>query len=170
MHNIESREVALTSKPRRIAAFDLDDTIITGTTGNKWNKSATSWKWWNAATPGKLRKLHDDGYLLVVISNQGNISLKEGTKVVQKDAASLANLKSQVAAVFRQLDIPFSIYAATMQDNYRKPRTGMWQAMLEDYDLDGEEKVDLKESFYVGDAAGRAKTDSRRKDHACSDR
>jgi DNA 3'-phosphatase len=64
----------------------------------------------------------------------------------------------------RQLDIPLSIYAATQADEYRKPRTGMWKELMEDYDLDLDDRLDLKGSFFVGDAAGRPA------DHSCSDR
>ncbi len=156
--------------PRKIAAFDLDDTLITAATGNKWAKSATGWKWWDVSVPAKLKKLHNDGWLVVIISNQGAISLKDNPKSLQKDTTSLVNFKAQLTAIMRQFDFPISVYAAPEPDKYRKPRTGMWQEMLEDFDLESEGQVDMKESFYVGDAAGRAKTDKRRRDHACSDR
>lgn len=156
--------------PVKIAAFDLDDTLIVPNTGNRWARTPTSWRWWDQSIPGRLRSLYNEGYLVVILSNQGNISLKDNPKTLQKDTASLANLKGQVAAIFRQLDLPVSIYAATGQDRYRKPRTGMWEEILEDYDLQAEGTVDLANSFYVGDAAGRAKTDKRRKDHSTSDR
>lgn len=155
---------------RKIAAFDLDDTLITAAPGSKWAKSATGWKWWDVSVPAKLKKLHNDGYLVAIISNQGNISLKENAKTLQKDTTSLVNFKAQATAILRQLDLSVSVYAATEQDKYRKPRIGMWQEMLEDYDLEGDGRIDLQHSFYVGDAAGRAKTNNRRKDHACSDR
>lgn len=156
--------------PVKIAAFDLDDTIIIPNTGSKWARSATSWRWFDSSVPGRLKQLYDEGYIVVVLSNQGNISLKENSKTPLRDTASLGNLKSQIAAVFKQLDLPISIYAATAQDRYRKPRTGMWDEMLEDYDLQAEGAVDLANSFYIGDAAGREKTDKRKKDHATSDR
>ena len=120
--------------------------------------------------PGRLKSLFEEGHLVIILSNQGNISLKDDPKKLQKDTASLTNLKSQVASVLRQLDLPLSIYAATSQDRYRKPRVSMWEEMLEDYDLQAEGAVDVSKSFYVGDAAGREKTDKRRKDHATSDR
>ena len=158
------------SKPQKVAAFDLDDTLITAAAGGKWAKSATGWKWWDVSVPAKLKQLNNDGYLVVIISNQGNMSLKENAKSLQKDTVSFVNFKAQVTAILRQLDLPISVYAATEQDKYRKPRIGMWQEMLDDYDLEGDGSVDLGQSFYVGDAAGRAKTGKRRKDHACSDR
>ncbi|KIW67445.1 polynucleotide kinase 3'-phosphatase [Phialophora macrospora] len=156
--------------PVKIAAFDLDDTLLVPNQGKTWSRSATSWKWWDASVPGKLKSLHDEGYLVVILSNQSTISLRDNKKSLQKDMASLTNFKSQLSSVLSQLDFPISVYAATGQDKYRKPRVGMWEAVLEDYDLQAEGAVDLRKSFYVGDAAGREKTDKKRKDHATSDR
>lgn len=153
-----------------MAAFDLDDTLIVANSGSKWARSATNWKWWDASVPARLKHLYKEGYLVVIISNQGNISLKENSKALQKDSPSLTNLKNQVTAIVQQLDFPVHFYAATGQDRYRKPRAGMWDEVLNDYDLQPEGTVDLTNSFYVGDAAGREKTDKRRKDHASSDR
>lgn len=168
-YDINKDRTAKRIMPVKVAAFDLDDTIIVPT-GPRFAKSATAWKWWDASVPGRLKALHEEGYIVVILSNQGNISLKDNPKILQKDNLSLANLKSQIASVFRQLDFPITIYAATNQDRYRKPRVGMWQEMLEEYDIQEDGAVDLANSFYVGDAAGRAKTDKRRKDHATSDR
>lgn len=156
--------------PRKIAAFDLDDTLISHTAGNKWNRNATSWKWWHSSVPACLKNLYSQGYLVAIISNQGNISLKDNPKSLQKDTLSLKNFKNQVTSMMRQLDFPLSVYAATAHDLYRKPRLGMWRELLEDYDIEEEGRVDLAGSFYVGDAAGRERTTTREKDHACSDR
>ena len=35
-----------------------------------------------------------------------------------------------------ELDFPVSVYAATTDPEYRKPRLGMWREFLDDYDLD----------------------------------
>ena len=45
----------------------------------------------------------------------------------------------------------------------------MWTEVLEDLDLDVE-SLDLKASFFVGDAGGRAATTNRKADHSCCDR
>jgi bifunctional polynucleotide phosphatase/kinase len=165
----ESSDLQATTAPRKVAAFDLDDTLISPCAGSKY-RSATSWKWWDTSVLGQLRELHKQGYLVVIISNQGAISLKDNTKILQKDTIGLLNFKNQIATIMQQLDIPISVYAATAPDKYRKPRIGMWQEMLEDYDLEKEGNLNLADSFYVGDAAGRAKTEKRPKDFACSDR
>jgi len=95
--------------PVKIAAFDLDDTVISPT-GAKFARSAQSWKWWHPSVPGRLRSLHEDGYLVAIFTNQGNVSLKPDPKSLKKDTASLTNLKEQIASVLRQLDLPISMY------------------------------------------------------------
>jgi bifunctional polynucleotide phosphatase/kinase len=159
------------SHPVRVAAFDLDDTLITAT-GAKFARGADAWKWWDPIVPGRLRQLYNEGYLVVIFTNQGGVSLKDKKpQTLQKDTASLAKLKSQVANILTALNLPMSLYGASAQDQYRKPRTGMWQEMLEDYDLTSEGAVDMQSSFYIGDAAGRERTDKRQKaDWASSDR
>lgn len=104
-------------------------------------------------------------YQIIILSNQKKISLQTDLKAGRSESKSLANFKEKVLAIMRQLDIPLSIYAATQYDVYRKPRTGMWKEFVDDYDLDVDDtNVDLEESFFVGDAAGRPG------DHSCVDR
>lgn len=97
------------------------------------------------------------------------MSLKTDSKTVKKDQKNLATYKGKVAASLNQLNLPISIYAATSRDKYRKPRNGMWEEMLEDYDLSNA-SLDLEGSFFVGDAAGRLATDGGRRDFSCCDR
>jgi bifunctional polynucleotide phosphatase/kinase len=53
--------------------------------------------------------------------------------------------------------------------NYRKPYIGMWNRLVEQEN--GDVKIDKAKSFYVGDAAGRIRTDKRSKpDHSKADR
>jgi bifunctional polynucleotide phosphatase/kinase len=104
---------------------------------------------------------------VVVVSNQGGISLKHDNK---NPKSKLGSFKSKVSAVFNQLDIPISIYAATEKDIYRKPRTGMWSELLDDYDLNASGDMDLESSIFVGDAGGRNGRDGKPKDFSCSDR
>jgi bifunctional polynucleotide phosphatase/kinase len=104
------------------------------------------------------------------VSNQGGISLRPDPKTVKSDQKRLADFKAKVSAVFNQLDIPISVYAATARDKYRKPRTGMWDEMLDEYDLDSAHSVDLENSFFVGDAGGREALNGGAKDHSCVDR
>lgn len=131
--------------------------------------------------PNRLKELNSQGYLLfsyyqypadlfvgprfqvVVVSNQKKISLKKDLKGGHSDSKSLATFKEKTTAVMTQLEVPLSVYAATENDEYRKPRMGMWREFLDDYDLDVA-GVDLSGSVFVGDAAGRPG------DHSSTDR
>jgi bifunctional polynucleotide phosphatase/kinase len=149
------------SQSIKIAAFDLDDTLITANSGNKWARHANSWKWWDGSVPARLKQLYSDGYIVIIMSNQGNV-------IPKADSKSLANLKACITSVLQQLDLPIHFYAATIQDRYRKPRTGMWQKFLDDLQL--YDTIDMDNSFYVGDAGGREKTETTPKDHSNCDR
>ena len=67
-------------------------------------------------------------------------------------------------------DFPITLLAATAQDQYRKPRTGMWKELLEELDLEVRDGLDLPASFFVGDAGGRPARKNSKADHSCSDR
>ncbi|KIW05210.1 polynucleotide kinase 3'-phosphatase [Verruconis gallopava] len=157
------------SQKRKIAAFDFDSTLIMTKSGNRFAKDASDWQWWHSSVPAKLRKMHEEGYLVAIVSNQGAIGLRSDSKTAKMDKKRLDQFKQRAVSVFNQLDIPISLYAATEKDIYRKPRVGMWQVLLEDHGLtpDG---IDLCGSVFVGDAAGRLKEGSKKEDFSCSDR
>lgn len=117
--------------------------------------------------PGKLKQLNEAGYAVVFVSNQNAISLASDPKTGGEMKAYM-NYKTKITAVFKNLDLPITLYAATEKDLNRKPRTGMWDQVLKDYGLD----LDRDGSFFVGDAAGRAADTAAKvgKDHSCSDR
>lgn len=156
-------------KRRKIAAFDFDWTLIKTATGKKYASGPNDWKWWHLTVPEKLRELYNQDYQVIIISNQGGLSFKTNAKKSAKQNG-MAAFKAKVSAVLSQLDIPISLYAATEKDIFRKPRPGMWKEMAEDYDLDDVDGIDLVDSFFVGDAAGREAVPGKPKDFSCSDR
>ncbi|OBT51128.1 hypothetical protein VE04_07182, partial [Pseudogymnoascus sp. 24MN13] len=142
-------------KKTRIAAFDLDWTLVKSASGKKFVYEAGDWKWWHPNVPVMLKKLHQEQeFNIVIISNQGAIQLHPDRKAPSALRGRLDSWKEKIASILRQLDIPVTLYAATQFDNYRKPRTGMWDEILKDLDLTPE-TVHMGESFVVGDAAGR---------------
>ncbi|CAI4211651.1 unnamed protein product [Parascedosporium putredinis] len=168
------------NKRRKIAAFDLDSTLIVPSSGKKHADSATDWKWWNSTVPTKLRKLfNEEGYRVIIISNQGGLKLHHDPKSKAPKSHSTTRVsafKQKCSAVLGNLDIPTTLYAATGKDIFRKPRPGIWAEICEDYDLDPKD-VDMEKSFYVGDAGGRIadlqggdKKLATVKDFSCSDR
>ncbi|KAL2857759.1 polynucleotide kinase 3 phosphatase-domain-containing protein [Aspergillus pseudoustus] len=147
-------------KPK-IAVFDFDSTLVSTKSGSRFAKSAEDWDWWNKIVPSKLQSLHSDGYHVAIMSNQKAVKAKKEKN--GNDSKSLYNFKGRVAAVMKDLGIPISVYAATEDDEYRKPRPGMWRELLDDYGFDVR-GVDYPASIFVGDAAGRPN------DHSSADR
>ncbi|KKY14565.1 putative dna kinase phosphatase pnk1 [Diplodia seriata] len=158
------------AQPRKIAIFDFDATLIKTASGKKFARDATDWQWWHASVPTALRRLYDQGYLIAIVSNQSGISLKSNSsKAPKADLKRLSDFKAKATAILAQLDLSISIYAATAKDEFRKPRPGMWRQLLHDNGLeDAPGAVDLEQSLFVGDAAGRS--GGTTKDFSCSDR
>ena len=109
-------------------------------------------------------------YDIAIITNQGSVAVRPNPKTPKADQRSLATFKSKATSVLSQFDFPINLLAATARDIYRKPRTGMWKELLEEFDLEEGEGPDLSKSMFVGDAGGRAANGNRKADHACSDR
>ncbi|KAJ9130538.1 Polynucleotide kinase 3 phosphatase [Coniochaeta hoffmannii] len=164
-------------KRRKIAAFDLDSTLITSASGKRHSDSATDWKWWDRSVPTKMKQLyHEEGYRVIILTNQGGLTLHPdpNSKAPKRNSTErVSNFKQKVNAVLTQLDIPLTLYGATGKDIFRKPRTGMWKEMCKDYGLD-ESDIDLQNSIFVGDAGGRKAYlkggKAIPKDFSCSDR
>ncbi|KAI1174528.1 DNA kinase/phosphatase Pnk1 [Nemania sp. FL0916] len=168
-------------KRRKIAAFDLDSTLIVTASGKKFGNDPADWKWWDASVPTRLRRLYaEEGFRVVIVSNQAGLTLHpdpnaKGPKGGGAGKAKVANFKQKCGAVLAQLNLPTTIYAATARDGYRKPRPGMWAEICADYGIPRDE-VDLANSVFVGDAGGRIASHADgaakavQKDFSCSDR
>jgi bifunctional polynucleotide phosphatase/kinase len=109
-HGNPEAVVAAYPKPVRIAAFDLDDTIIATASGNRFAKDKNDWKWWHACVPAKVKEMHSEGFVVVFISNQAGISLRSDTKK-PNGMISLNKWKDKVTAVLTTLDLPVTVFA-----------------------------------------------------------
>lgn len=163
-------------KPTKFALFDLDGTLITTASGKKFGGDPADWKWWDPSVPTKLHKLYEEGYAVIVLSNQGGIAIQTDPKSKgPKTPKRLPQWKQKLTAILTQLDLPTTVYAATGKDIFRKPRPGMWKELCKDLGLN-ETDVDVKASFFVGDAGGRLALPAASgrkaiaKDFSCSDR
>ncbi|GAA5975452.1 hypothetical protein JCM10908_005167 [Rhodotorula pacifica] len=125
----------------KVAAFDIDGTLIVPRDGRKFPKNETDWQWLNNKVVPKLRELHQAGFAIVLISNQAG------------NSSAQTKFKNKMPLICRVLDIPVRVFAAWGYDEYRKSSTGMWDAFVRDFN--GGVPVDYEQSFYVGDAAGR---------------
>ena len=152
-------------RPVRVAAFDLDDTLVMPASGAVFPKSRSDWTWLTPAVPAKLQELHRAGYAVVIISNQGGIANKGW------NASKAAEIQGKVLDLIKASSVPLSALLATKEDEIRKPSTAMWELLTERM-IGPSIEIDLKSSVYVGDAAGRhiITLANRTKDFSCSDR
>jgi len=52
----------------------MDSTLISVKSGKRFSTNYKDWKWWNYKVPEMLKKLHQDGFKVVIMTNQGGIS------------------------------------------------------------------------------------------------
>ena len=52
----------------------MDWTLIRTKSGKNFATSSNDWTWWDDKVLPKLKKLHADGYRIVVFTNQGGVS------------------------------------------------------------------------------------------------
>ncbi|KAL7752293.1 DNA kinase/phosphatase Pnk1 [Sorochytrium milnesiophthora] len=137
----------LCSPSIKVAAFDLDHSLIATKSGNKWPKDQHDWRFWGNGTTvvRRLRQLDEEGYAVVIFTNQAGIGKGQLKKEV---------FQGKVNAIVKVLDLPLWLMVATKPDWYRKPCPGMWEYFTRECVADGC-AVDLDASFFVGDAAGR---------------
>ncbi|CAH1164190.1 unnamed protein product [Phaedon cochleariae] len=145
----------------KIAAFDIDGTIIKTKSGARFPKDGDDWVLNYSDIPQQLKALYEDGYKIVFFTNQSAIF---------NDSFKTKDFKRKVENIVKKISLPIQVYAALAKTIYRKPAPGMWN-VLKTKKNDGTE-IDVNESFYVGDAAGREKNwaPKRNKDHSKADR
>lgn len=145
----------------RVASFDMDHTIIMPKSNGKFPTNRADWKWAFPEVPKMLKRLHSFGYKIVIFSNQGGI--KTGK---QKES----DITGKIQDICTELDIPIQAFCATDSDQYRKPSPFMWKLFVKSFNAGV--PVDHENSFYIGDAAGRAVNwaPSKKADHGVGDR
>jgi len=146
---------------KKIAAFDMDSTLVEPKSGAKFPNGRSDWKWWHDTVPEKLKKLNEEGFKVIIFTNQGGI---------EKGKQKPGDITGKIMDLCEELGFPFQAYVAAAEDAYRKPHTTMWDYMAEH--RNGGIKPDLTISYYCGDAAGRQagwKT-GKKKDFSVGDR
>lgn len=187
--NIPSTDNTTGSKNNliKLAAFDLDGTLIRTKSGSTFPRDENDWRFTYPDIQEKLHQLHEkSGYRIVIFTNQAGITSEK----------SLACFQNKISKISRVLGpaLPFDLIAATKKDVNRKPCTGMLQHLvrhlLSDSTLklpentadfnsllavcDGDllrNLIDMDQSFFVGDAAGRPHSwkTGYAKDHSIAD-
>lgn len=144
-----------------IYACDLDHTLISPNDhSQRFIQGVDDW----VLLPGvktRLNKVAQNKQTLIVIfTNQLGVS---------KGQISRNTLVRRIYNVMDALEVPMVCFAATNRDGYRKPMTGMWNKLCDEVESVGS-TLSLTNSIFVGDAAGRIKSKTLKKDFSCSDR
>ncbi|XP_018486495.2 polynucleotide 3'-phosphatase ZDP isoform X2 [Raphanus sativus] len=136
----------------KIAAFDFDGCLAKTSVKVV---GADAWSLMYPSIPEKLQSLHSQGYKLVIFTNESNID-----RWKNKRQAAVDSKIGRLNSFIKRVEVPIQVFIACgvassggKDDLYRKPKPGMWQLMKKH--LNSGIEIDMDESFYVGDAAGR---------------
>ncbi|XP_031619990.1 uncharacterized protein F21D5.5 [Contarinia nasturtii] len=145
----------------KIAAYDMDGTLIKTQSGKVFPTDIDDWTLAFGPVTTTLKSKHSDGFKIVILTNQAGVTSGK-TKV--------ADIKKKIENVIKALCVPVQVFVATGDNYFRKPMTGMWQALCDQ--KNGINVVDMNQSYFVGDAAGRPeiKAMKKKKDHSSADR
>lgn len=145
----------------KIGAYDMDGTLIKTKSGKVFPVNRDDWKIAYGTVLNTLKAKSNEGYKIVVLTNQAGVS---------SGKTKLPDLKKKMEDISKLISLPMQFFIATGEGFFRKPMPGMWQILC-DLKNDGV-PVNLANSYYVGDAAGRPENKilKRKKDHSSVDR
>ncbi|CAH2232847.1 jg16607 [Pararge aegeria aegeria] len=144
----------------KIAAFDMDGTLIKTKSGKVHPVDINDWQIAFPQVSKKLTEKLNDGYKIIIFSNQSPIG---------NGRVKIEDFKKKIEGIVEKLNVPIQVYLATGKGFYRKPATGMWKLLAEK--KNDNIPIDIGSSFYCGDAAGRMANwaPGRKKDHSMAD-
>ena len=151
---------------KKLLSFDLDDTLITfGKSGkskspNKTKDTPYKFTFDLNKVKSKFDEYQKNDFIFAIFSNQNGITqghIKE------------SDFKDKIDKIFSQeLKYPIITFFAKEKDFYRKPCVGMFDLFTKKFNENA--PLDLSECIYVGDAAGRKKSSTyKRNDFSNSD-
>ena len=115
----------------KMAAFDYDWTLVSPKDGKTFPSHIDDWEWLYHTIPEIVKKYYNDGFMIVIFTNQ-----------------SKAWKHEQIQLVAKTLGIPLSIVVATEKCDY-KPNPILFNILVKN------NKISKEQSFFVGDAIGR---------------
>ena len=123
-------------KNKKIAAFDMDHTLIKPINNKKFSETDSDWELYCDSISKRLLKLSNEDYELVIITNQKGIS---------SGKVDIEVFKNKIKKIVNHFGLHFVILVSLEDDLYRKPRTKLWTEFI---------LGNLETSFFCGDAAG----------------
>ncbi|KAJ5072582.1 bifunctional polynucleotide phosphatase/kinase [Anaeramoeba ignava] len=133
------------SSSSKIASFDLDHTLVKPKSGGIFPKDSFDWEILYNVIYQKLQLFYSKGFKIVIFTNQSEIRRKGTFEMV----------KNRIEHFASTLNHPIQVFVSLEKDKFRKPSIKMWNYL--ENEENEEIRIDLKKSFFVGDAAGRKK-------------
>ena len=96
----------------KMASFDYDWTIVNPKDGKTFPTNINDWQWLYPDVPNKIKKYYEDGYMIVIFTNQSKTWKYE-----------------QIKLVIKTLEIPVFIVIATDKINY-KPNLNLFTTFI----------------------------------------
>jgi bifunctional polynucleotide phosphatase/kinase len=118
----------------KMIGLDYDWSLVNPKDGKTFPTNIDDWEWFSSTVPDKLKQYYEDGYMLVVFTNQ--------SKSWKCD---------QIKHVMESLNIPIFVVIARVKIEY-KPNIILFDTLFKN------NKINKSKSFFIGDALGR-KTD-----------
>lgn len=115
---------------KKIAAFDYDETIIKPKSNARVPKDIDDWIWLRPNVPDILHKTYENGYCIMIFTNQSKDWKLE-----------------QIKKVLENLNLPILVSVARNKESYKPNPIMFHNAVVKEWDK--------KSSFYCGDALGR---------------
>jgi len=115
----------------KMAAFDYDWTLVCPKEGKTFPSNIDDWEWLYPSIAEKIIKYYEDGFMIVIFTNQ-----------------SKAWKHEQIKLVVSSLGIPVFIVVAIDKSDY-KPNPTLFNMFIRD------NKINKEKSFFIGDALGR---------------
>lgn len=115
----------------KMAAFDFDWTLVSPKGGKTFPADIDDWELLYPNIADKLKKYFDDGFMIVIFTNQSKPWKLE-----------------QIESVAFLLNIPMFVVVATEKCDY-KPNVSLFNIFI------GQHAIQKEDSFFVGDALGR---------------
>ena len=115
----------------KMASFDFDWTIVNPKEGKTFPSDVDDWEWLYPNIPEKIKEYYNNGYMIVIFTNQ--------TKKWKHQ---------QIKNVISLLEIPVFIVIATAKVTH-KPNPVLFNVLI------APNNIDKDNSFFVGDALGR---------------
>uniref|UniRef100_A0A915PZT0 Uncharacterized protein n=1 Tax=Setaria digitata TaxID=48799 RepID=A0A915PZT0_9BILA len=168
-----------------VAAFDFDGTLVITKSGKIFRENEHDWQFFCDSVPQALTEIVQKGLKVVIFTNQRGIQtgsqdrdvfcrtvekVCQQIKIPVQYSDEIIVLRSVEGTVLDKYCLHFvEVFVSLGTLRYRKPYIGMWN-YFENHG-NGGIPVNRQSSFYVGDAAGRAQTNVRKKkDHSAADR